>query len=489
MVRHTHRRYPRRVRRTTRRLHQAGGGKLNRLPVGPGSRNAHGRPSDGFSNSRQLEPGREEVSGILSRMPGLYNDLDLYNADDAQKTEITRIMGILGNAVQKGILSQSRYEEIFSTLKSKGGLDDELPDAVRTAALEAVKADFRANWDFVLLDAHGMLTPDLPPVIIPERTYVRFNSPAGCISTISKKWHVPYTDLFIGADRDVFIDKMAEHYVENTGPLQSFSSYAERQHCFEGPYPANFCSSGNILSESPWSLNKKHPDKKYTKITYYGPGDAVGEMNLLFKTDFDALPIVLLGAYTLPIRPDVISHLSLFTGKKVSNKATLRESIDRQLFGENTVTVRGKSFPHPIPNLLRSVTGRIIHLSEALHMLGPVPEGKVRLLYINSCRGVPPVSTSLGIMTPAQRRSVAVHERRGSIKTLEEARNRAILENHALHDTVTDTELFKSLAALVTREEGTNVQPVGDAGAAMPALVAPLLTSHIPSISYSKHTP
>ena len=130
MVRRTQRQRTR--AHTTRRRRQTGGGQLNRLPVGPGSRNAHGRPSEGFSNSKQLEPGRVEVSDILSKLPGIYSELNLYNADDAQKTEIRRIIGILHNAVQKGILTLSVYHKILSTLKSKDGLNDILPNAIMT---------------------------------------------------------------------------------------------------------------------------------------------------------------------------------------------------------------------------------------------------------------------------------------------------------------------------------------------------------------------
>lgn len=512
----------RKVGRGRRRVHRRrksmkGGGRLIRLPIGPGSRNAAGNPAEALPPSeikRRAEGGAAAVAAVggagAAAAPRVFPLIGTINAFTQNKpgvekrmptisaiyekpegggwthpkylTHVQTMIPLLKRNLQRAYITPNVYESVSSRINdiegqfgmSLSSLSEEeaktayaLPPIPLTRDVVAeLEADLTNNWDFKYICGHGVLAPELPDAIVPPRTYIRFHSPAGCISVVSSKGtgYVPimaFPDIF-AQNRVPFIRDMVESYLNNSGPLESFSSAAERNILLENPYPATFCSTpSNVFSES-----KRCLAPEYTKQTIYMPGDSMTEMKISFSNN--PYEVLMLGVYDLPMDPAGFYYAVLSTAQNLHDEGRTKPPIDtmsKEQFEDalavqrasDEVLFKHDSFPFRDetgaittihnPNLAKHVIGNTLTLSEVLRILNeasPVPEGKVRFLFINSCRGAPRVLDDTGVaanvlgawseagagagagaaapaaarpklFTRNQRRNMAVHARRKSI--------------------------------------------------------------------------
>ena len=410
-----------------------GGGYLNRLPIGPGSRsNATGKPAAGFSYDVALDELRKKYTSRVE--PAIFEKGTM--ANDEFKVHLRRLMGSANSTiprfVYRGIVKPNEYNEKYPIALS---FNETLP---YIDVKKAIQDDFSKNWDFKYVCGHGVLQPHLKPARVPERTYIRFNSPAGCLAVISgEKTGLPpimaFPETFSPVmpetlQREKFLNDMTEHFINNNGPLESFNSLEERAEVAANPYSSNFCMRPhNIMSESTHSECMSPLQKK---ATLYGPGDSVAQMKISFKNN--PMQLIMLGMYDLPIPADyymyvqnMASNIREQSEKDASfNKMLIeggQKEIDSMTFNSGTdpgspgiVKMKDEDnriISISIPNLAKDVIGNTLTLTEVFAALPPVPAGKVRFLFINACRGVPMTRNNVGLLTDRNESKTAMDMR------------------------------------------------------------------------------
>ena len=471
----------RRLRRgNTRKM--KGGGTLDRLPVGVDSRNADGRPILLIPPSARADVEAGRVSPETFPRLGSSEAFDKWKkmsklrlnyilkpemrADwDDKKVEdhIVKTLELLPSNVKKGYVIPSNYEHyksifnlpppiqqsrLFASLGFNVNVNDSRPrslfrEVLKKSPLESAKlrpdypklpslgeikhiirSDFEHNWEFQYLSGHGVLAVDLPPAIVPDRTYIRFNSTAGCISYGGAIIALE-DEGFVGTKSE-FLDKMTDYYINNSGPLESFDSKEEREEAIKNPIPVNFCSrvksNKNIYEpESKYCL-----DSKYNKQTIYMPGDEMPQQYLTFKKE-DENEFFMKGLYNLPISKETFSilyELSPISRINHPEKVHLLYLSDEdnisEIYKQDEIHYYDNATDPPTkkalknPNLMKYIIDESLTLSQVLARLPAVPEGKVRFLYINTCRGAyEPVMKSNEVAN--LRQATAAHARRYSL--------------------------------------------------------------------------
>lgn len=390
-------------RRISRRLvkKQLGGGKLDKLPVGPGSRKADGTPGEKYSAAVNLN-GRRRAFAIMNNMIDHRNRYPALTTDEAFITHLKRFAGALPDSVYRTIIHPNNYIGHLGKIieKAPSGVNLGLPEKVVSLNSDQlflnIRNDFKDNWEFLYVMGHGVLAPKLPDAKVPDRTYVRFNTPGGCraVDSLSKALGIlpmmafPETFTFISSP-DEFLTAMTKHHIENTGPLESFTSLEERRAVETDPFPADkYCTTPrNILSESTKAECLSSPQKKHT---IYGPGENIQEMTINFSNNpFDMSAI---GVYKLPIPIGFIRTLSDMTAaleEAARKKSTTLTKAEFNVEILNQKLRDSAIFGHRSLNLEPDFIGKKMSLAELFAALPKVPAGKVRFLFINSCRGVP----------------------------------------------------------------------------------------------------
>ena len=406
-------------RRFTRRLpakkkQQKGGGRLDKLPVGtvttydvpPSSvfpdgravvapRNGAGNPVRGFGNAVELDKKRRGfAAGMAIESTGNTNS---YNK------HLIGLIGSLPSRVYQTVLPVDKYDETYFALRDKLSSPEILPESLYRPVRDDVLEDFRNNWEFMYIMGHGVLEPRLPDAIVPPRTYVRFNSPGGCRSVDSanetldlapmmafpQTFTLPYED---------FLRKMTEHHFDNTGPLESFTSLGERTAVSTTPYPGNtYCTTPRDMMSESTRANCLTSSQK--KQTIYGPGENIHEMKIKFSNNpFD---LSLIGLYMLPIPFDYVKRMSdetrtlpykdvrTLSPAELQAEMVKQKDLDSRHYGVDSATL----------NLRPRWIHQQMSLAQIFADLPKVPVGKVRFLFINSCRGVPFTLTDTGLIS------------------------------------------------------------------------------------------
>jgi len=394
MAKQTRRRFVR--RRSTRRLpakQQTGGGKLDKLPVGPGSRKADGTPEKGFAAAVNLNARRK----AFSELSALSTNRSKHTSNNAYALHLQRFVKALPPSVFRTVLRPENYTAKYMELASLlPRANIPLNDPAEPGELIAnVRDDFGTNWDFLYVMGHGVLAPELPAATVPERTYVRFNAPGGCRAVVHGGEDfaaiMAFPETFT-LPQDTFLREMTKHYFRNTGPLESFSSLAERMTVAALPYPDEYCSTPrNLMSESTVASCLVNPLQK--KQTIYGPGEKIQEMKINFSNN--PRQMMMLGVYTLPIPRRFADALSRVSDKLMAQKGKKLEEMTPEEFAAaeeeqavHDLLALGES-PIPNPNLKKDWILQQKSLAEIFAGLPSVPAGKVRFLFINACRGVP----------------------------------------------------------------------------------------------------
>ena len=318
-----------------------GGGRLDRIPVGPGSRNEEGNPSRGYSLPAQIAERRAEALERIGR-------IDTMSAEEKASLASNLPVYLRQSAI---IGKQSDAANVKLQRRSSQSLKE---------AHKQIVDDFRDNWEFMYVSAHGSIeAPALRPIQVPPRTYIRFNAQSACAAIGADI--IPIN--FVNDDIDKFRRMLSIDYLYNINIFRSFSSEDERRSLYENPYDEAYCKSKNA------DLNLERPDQctreQQTK-SVYSPGENVVNLRLKFKNHENETMII--GVYNLPIT-------SAFYNEVKENDITDNLS-DLDLFGKD-------------PNIKPEyITDQVITLEKVLRDLDPVPEGKVRFLFIDTCRYV-----------------------------------------------------------------------------------------------------
>lgn len=264
--------------------------------------------------------------------------------------------------------------------------------------------EFDKGWDFKLVMGHGVLIP-ADPVSVPENTYVVFNSPAGCIALAMEG--LPLPDIIVGT-RDEFLMKLAGSHIFLEGMFESPHSGQRAKIEAEGCYPDAFFTEDqeNRLARSTIKLKGK------TKLrTIYAPGDLIPEMNIRFANNL--YQQLILGVYDLPLNPalekrihdsyaflldDAYRTAIAARGQLAATQQKLIESgleltykADQALFGKPD---RENYHPEYVSaaktwqDAQAKESPADIKLSRILAEMPPLAEGKKRLIFIGSCRGI-----------------------------------------------------------------------------------------------------
>lgn len=421
------RKYGKRSYKATRRHRRRGmkgGGKLDRLPVGPDAREADGTPKilripagSRLGSTNAYNSGR---SRSQARIRYITNSPPADWTPEKMLKHVTATMSMLPANVRSTYLNRTNYDRIveratekYAELISTGVAGNALPEVpALEPIIKSVKDDLENNWDFKYICGHGVLAPELPAAVVPARTYVRFHSPAGCLAVLSgeKTGMTPimaFPEIF-AQTKKAFINDMAEHYFSNSGPLESFSSKAERDELIRNPYPAEFCTN----PRDPFTESKMCLAPEYSKQTIYMPGESIPQMNINFTNN--PYQTIILGVYDLPMN---VQFYSAVQHAAENNARSKTKEIDEMTAAEfkdaltqqqefDTILFKNDSFPFLEDgsriqinnvNLRKDVIGRKLTLTEVFNALPAVPEGKVRFLFINSCRGAPRVVNDTGM--------------------------------------------------------------------------------------------
>jgi hypothetical protein len=477
------RKYVERRRKATRRHRRRhvmkGGGKLDRLPIGPDAREADGTPKilripagSRLGSTNAYNSGRARSKTRIQYLNSPPADW----TPEKMLKHVVATTSLLPSNVRSTYLNKANYDgvveratEKYAELISTGLAGNALPEAPSLeSVIKGVKDDLENKWDYKYVCGHGVLTPELPPAIVPARTYVRFHSPAGCLATITgeKTGLVPimaFPEIFVQTKK-AFIDDMADHYFSNTGPLESFSSKAERDELIRNPYPDEFCRN----PRDPFTESKLCLAPGYTKQTIYMPGESIPQMKINFANN--PYQILILGVYDLPMNVQfytAVQHIAEnYTNEKTKELHEMSDpelktaiadqhALDTLLFQHDSIPFidNGTKIQINNVNLCKDIIGSTLTLTEIFSKIPAVPEGKVRFLFINSCRGVPRVMNDTGLaanvlgawgagaaaggagappskrpLNIAQRKELAVHARRLSLGAPQSTNDQALLE-------------------------------------------------------------
>jgi hypothetical protein len=201
--------------------------------------------------------------------------------------------------------------------------------------------DLKAKWDFMLLSGHGDIQNNPVSYIkVPERTYIMFLAPTGCTIKIPDNG-MYYDDILTTNNEKDFYNNMLEEIKNPKGLLETFTNAT--------------------------SL-------KLTRAIYT-PNTEMPEMEIIFENkDYDWM---LLGLYKLPI---------ILDKKRLKSLSTIYHLYRTQrMFNVDYFTFDG-----PFYNLLQNNihNKEPLLLSDLLKKFPPVPEGKTRLLIVQSCRAI-----------------------------------------------------------------------------------------------------
>ena len=512
-----------RRRKTLNRRQKAmkGGGKLDRLPVGPDTRNAAGNPIQVIPRSVTAVGGAGAASvtypllgtpeaiaagkaAARKREDFMYVLYDKPNdgvwTHPKYLSHVEGMIPALKRNLQRGYITPKYYETIASKSNkimsqfrlSLSSLSEEeakkryeMPTISSTnEVINELENDFLHNWDFKYICGHGVLAPELPAAVVPPNTYIRFHSPAGCLASISGKDTgmtpiMAFPDVFTKGSKAAFAKELTQSFIFNKGPLESFSSKAERNALIETPYPPEFCENPT----DPYTEASACLAPQYQKQTFYMPGEAIPEMTINFKNN--PYQTIILGVYDLPMDYHfytTVQHtaenqarsqtkaLAAMSDSELRDALGIQNQLDTVLFKNPSFNFRnkGRILTIPNPNLDRDVIGGKYTLTEMFSRLPPVPDRQVRFLFINSCRGVPRVMNDTGMMANilgawgagaaaggagaaskrplniSQRKEIAIHARRlslGHTKTIEDQRiyeqlveGRRYLKTHSSSD-------------------------------------------------------
>ena len=363
--------------RTRRNARMHGGGRLNRIPVGPGSRNATGNPAAGYSLPAGIAAQRAEALERIGRI------------DAMSVEEKAKLAANLPVYLRQSAIVQAQSDPANQALGR--GASQSIVEASGQ-----ITVDIRDNWEFMYMCAHGSVEPPaLQPIRVPANTYIRFGSQSACAADGLKI--IP--DYFVNDDNNDFINQMATKYLNNEEPFLSFSSPDERQTLFENPYMANYCKEKVFKPtiENPYTCSPEQ-----LKKTIYGPGESIINIRLRFQNLHGRAHII--GVYHVPI--PTAFHATIGPYDRDPSKPA-----DNVLFGVGS------------PNLKPDYIDNQLTLEDALNRLPAVPDGKVRFLFINACRYVesavydPPIAASVSGRTIDEIRT-NLQEGRGNLAGL-----------------------------------------------------------------------
>ncbi len=266
-----------------------------------------------------------------------------------------------------------------------------------------VHDEFENDWDFKLVMGHGELIPG-EPAIVPENTYIVFNSPAGCIALAENG--VPMLGLTVGTT-DEFRSKLALDHILRKGIFDTPDPVERIALVGRGCYnPSFFENTGDYFAGSTKKLGPLE-----AKRTIYGPGEPVPEMKIKFANNL--YEQLVLGVFDLPISREfhdrVMASYSLLRDEgyrtaiaaQAQDEKTKKRLLeggqqktyeqDQKLFGRaDTLNYKpqyvsaAKSWQEATAE--ESPADRT--LTEILADLPPLEAGKKRLLFIGSCRGL-----------------------------------------------------------------------------------------------------
>ena len=337
-----------------------------------------------------------------------------------------------------------------------------------------VIADLKDNWDYYLISGHGFSIPN-DYQKVPERTYMIFNAPAGCVA---RGGLLPYTDVLVNERPDFLrnflrqhvraIDRL--HQVANKKPVLAEdadfllrtlapSERAELQTCAFPPefYGADFKPRTNTLCRMGPAFSGK---------TIYGPGESYPNTMIYFKNKPEPATIWL-GVYELPVSPAayaVVDAGATATGAKMEKVAgqvksgVLKPGVDglqpfRDIFDKGV-------FTSAVGNVRTDLMGTNIELSKVIEELPLVPAGKSRFLFITSCRGLharadKPVANAARLATLMRQASVGT-ENTDVAESVEKAKAAAEEYYAAAADPAAAAAVAEPAAATAIGGDGTN---------------------------------
>lgn len=284
------------------------------------------------------------------------------------------------------------------------GLPDSPAKKVEIIRLSGeVRDEFERDWDFKLLMGHGELIPG-GPAIVPENTYIVFNSPAGCIALAENG--VPMLGLTVGTG-DEFRSKLALDHILRKGIFDTPVSVERIALVATGCYnPSFFENTGDYFAGSTKKLGPMEG-----KRTIYGPNEPVPEMKIRFANNL--YEQLVLGVFDLPISREF--HDKVMTSYAFLRDEGYRTAIaaqaqdektkkrlleggmektyeqDQRLFGRvDTPNYKPEyvSAAKSWQEATAEVSPADRTLTEILANLPPLEAGKKRLLFIGSCRGI-----------------------------------------------------------------------------------------------------
>ena len=194
----------------------------------------------------------------------------------------------------------------------------------------------------MLLSGHGDIQNNPVSYIkVPERTYIMFLAPTGCTIKIPDNG-MYYDDILTAEDERYFYNDMLKEIKNPKGLLETFID-----------------PTSSVLTRAIYTPNTEMP-----------------EMEIIFENKDDKW--LLLGLYKLPIILD----------KKRLNSLSVIHSIYRT---QRKFNVDYFIRDNPLfNNLLKKDIGNKepLLLSDLFKKFPPVPEGKTRLLIVQSCRAI-----------------------------------------------------------------------------------------------------
>jgi hypothetical protein len=288
--------------------------------------------------------------------------------------------------------------------------------------------DLRNRWEMMLLLAHGKIVPGI--VKVPANTYLMFNSPSGCRAMAMGG--LPFRDIVVAHDQEEFLKKFLKSHEEKKELFQLTTPDIRQALSMNACYPEDFFTESGQFRRT--TISKTLTQEQRLR-TIYGPGESVNEMTLTFANSlFD---LMYLGVFKLPIEFNydefvfstafmkmLVEKLNFqaWYKKSVENSepkevrdAKIQEGYTRtyeithslfgNVYGPNLRPIYVKLWPSH-QNVKDGKADK--SLSQVLAQLPPVPEGKVRFLYIGACRGI-------DCETPELAASLSRFVRRGSL--------------------------------------------------------------------------
>lgn len=345
-----------------------GGGLINILPVGPGSRTKTGYPEKGFGYSEWLHNAKTKFDKRMQIIKNTENSGTIKRSLNFNKSESSNssvVSQILKNLERK-FLTYNEYSALYDKYRNKTSLTKLEYDEL----VKIIANDFEHNWEIFVSKYHGQLLDEI--ITVPANMYIKFNGVSGRIDLDIT------TDIFLNLLNSDYTD-IADSFLKKSSLFSTDIDYMTRKNKL----------LYNLYNVSD-TFYYKHSD---IKTTIYGPGEKLYNIYLSHnytKTDnnideryiyYQNLPVIH-GTFKIPNK-DI---------NKDINKEFADIDLDNYLLGFLIRSDKAKInkfknvfkkfdlFPHLIDRnfTLKDLFNNFKRISD---------KSKTQFIYINTCRG------------------------------------------------------------------------------------------------------